>query len=82
MEKAVVQVTLDRPTARNAEPRLSDHDLLVLSHLASGMTADVAARSLDFSSRTFRRRMRTICDRLDVDTPIEAVVWAAKRGLI
>lgn len=78
----MAQVTLDRPNARPAEPKLSEHDLLVLSHVASGMTADVAARNLDFSSRTFRRRMRTICDRLDVDTPIEAVVWAAKRGLI
>lgn len=73
--------TLHRPP-RHGTPLLSDHDLQVLSRLASGMTTDVAARSLDFSSRTFRRRMRTICDRLGVDTPVEAVVWAAKRGLI
>lgn len=79
----MAQATLDRPQVRgDVEPRLSEHDILVLSRLASGMTADVAARSLDFSSRTFRRRMRSICDRLNVNTPIEAVVWAAKRGLI
>jgi len=44
--------------------------------------ADVAARQLELSARTLRRRLRTICDRLDVGTPIEAVVWAAKRQLI
>lgn len=78
----MAQVTLDRPNARHVGSALSEHDLVVLSHVASGKTADVAARNLEFSSRTFRRRMRMICDRLDVDTPIEAVVWAAKRGLI
>lgn len=75
----MTQAVLERPTAEKA---LSDQDLQVLSYLASGLTADVAARRLDLSSRTLRRRVRGICDRLDVNTPIQAVVWAAKRGLI
>lgn len=70
---------LDR---RPSEDQLSNQDVALLSHLAAGMTADVAARRLDLSSRTLRRRMRTICDRLHVDTPIEAVVWAAKQGIV
>lgn len=78
-EKAVTHAVLERPTIENG---LSDDEVRLLSHLASGLTADVAARRLDLSSRTLRRRVRGICDRLDVNTPIQAVVWAAKRGLI
>lgn len=78
-ENAVTTAVLERPAT---ESGLSDEDVRLLAHLASGLTADVAARRLDLSSRTLRRRVRAICDRLDVNTPIQAVVWAAKRGLI
>ncbi|MBT2207606.1 MULTISPECIES: LuxR C-terminal-related transcriptional regulator [Actinomadura] len=62
--------------------RLSDEEIRLLAQIASGVTADVAARKLELSARTLRRRLRTICDRLEVNTPIEAVVWAARRQLI
>lgn len=78
-EDGVEQATLER---RIAEPHLTEEEIHLLAHLATGVTADVAARRLDLSSRTLRRRVRTICDRLGVNTPIQAVVWAAKRGLI
>jgi DNA-binding NarL/FixJ family response regulator len=61
---------------------LSDEEIRLLSQIASGVTADVAARKLELSARTLRRRLRNICDRLEVSTPIEAVVWAARRQLI
>ena len=64
------------------EPHLSEEDLRLLAQIASGVTADVAARKLELSARTLRRRLRTICDRLEVNTPIEAVVWAARKQLI
>jgi DNA-binding NarL/FixJ family response regulator len=64
------------------EPRLNDDEVKLLAQIASGVTADVAARKLELSARTLRRRLRTICDRLAVNTPIEAVVWAARRQLI
>lgn len=64
------------------DPRLTDEELRLLAQIASGVTADVAARKLELSARTLRRRLRAICDRLEVNTPIEAVVWAARRQLI
>lgn len=61
---------------------LSRDDVEVLRLLASGMTTDAIARELGLSPRTLRRRARDICDRLGVDTPIEAVVVAVRAKLI
>lgn len=71
-------------TPRRDEERfhLTDDEIKLLAQIAAGVTADVAARKLELSARTLRRRLRTICDRLEVNTPIEAVVWAARRQLI
>jgi DNA-binding NarL/FixJ family response regulator len=75
----VEQATLAR---RVTDDRLNEEEIRLLAQIASGVTADVAARKLELSARTLRRRLRTICDRLEVNTPIEAVVWAARRQLI
>jgi DNA-binding NarL/FixJ family response regulator len=72
--------TLVRRRADDA--RLSEADIRLLAQIASGVTADVAARKLELSARTLRRRLRHICRELEVNTPIEAVVWAARRQLI
>jgi len=66
--------------ARTAD--LTDDDLAVLRLLGQGLTTDAIARELGVSERTLRRRVRLICDRLGVKTPIEAVVWAARSRLI
>ena len=57
---------------------LSDDDLAVLRPLSRGLTTDAIARELGVSERTLRRRVRLICDRIGVKTPIEAVVWAVR----
>ncbi len=62
--------------------RLDDDDLEVLRLFAEGLTAEAAARRLDCSARTFRRRMRQVCDRLDVTSPVEAAVLAARHRLL
>jgi S-DNA-T family DNA segregation ATPase FtsK/SpoIIIE len=55
--------------------------IVVVSGRQSNHT-DVAARHLELSARTLRRRLRDICDRIGVSTPIEAVVWAARHDYI
>jgi DNA-binding NarL/FixJ family response regulator len=62
--------------------RLSREDVALLELLAQGLPLDAVARRLSRSERTVRRRTRDICDRLGVGAPIEAVVWAARRGIV
>jgi DNA-binding NarL/FixJ family response regulator len=61
---------------------LDEEDVRLLAMLAQGIPPLVVARRLAMSERTFRRRVRAICDRLDVPSAITAVAWAAKRGLL
>jgi DNA-binding NarL/FixJ family response regulator len=63
-------------------PELSREDVALLRLLAQGLPVDAIARRLFASERTVRRRTRAICDRLEVVAPIQAVVWAAQRGLL
>jgi DNA-binding NarL/FixJ family response regulator len=65
-----------------APVELSHEEIELLAEIATGVTTEVAARHLELSARTLRRRIRNICDVLGVNTPIEAVVWAARRQLI
>ncbi|HWM72622.1 MAG TPA: LuxR C-terminal-related transcriptional regulator [Nocardioides sp.] len=61
---------------------LDENDLALLAQLASGAQVEVIARRLSVSERTIRRRTRGICERLGVDTTVQAIVWAAHRRLV
>ena len=65
-----------------ANASLDREDLDLLALLAEGLSVETIARRLDLSDRTVRRRLRSICDRLGLVAPIQAVVWAARRGLV
>jgi len=62
--------------------RLTRDDVRLLAVIATGVPIASVAGRLEISDRTVRRRVRTICETLGVKTMIEAVAWAARRGLI
>jgi DNA-binding NarL/FixJ family response regulator len=64
------------------EVELTSQELELLRLLAGGLPLDAVARRLHTSERTVRRRVRAICDRLGCGSSIQAIVWAARRGLI
>jgi DNA-binding NarL/FixJ family response regulator len=61
---------------------LSHQDVELLRLLAGGLPLDAVARRVGKSERTVRRRVRGICDQLGLGTSIQAVAWAARRGLV
>ncbi len=61
---------------------LSHQDVELLKLLAGGLPLDAVARRMGKSERTVRRRVRGICDQLGLGTSIQAVAWAARRGLV
>ena len=70
------------PASSGLAAELSQQDVELLRLLAGGLPLDVMARQTSTSERTVRRRIRAICDQLGVRTPIQAVAWAARRGLV
>lgn len=70
------------PEVPETVSELSRQDVELLRLIACGLTLDVVARRLNTSERTVRRRVKAICDRLGVATCIQAVVWAARQGLV
>nr|WP_173267581.1 LuxR C-terminal-related transcriptional regulator [Streptomyces pacificus] len=67
---------------REPHVRLGNHHLRILQLVSQGCTMTQVARRMEISDRTLRRKVRSICDCVDVETPIEAVVWAVRRGII
>jgi DNA-binding NarL/FixJ family response regulator len=65
-----------------AVAELSRQDVELLKLLACGLPLDAVARRLNTSERTVRRRVKAICDRLGCTSSIQAVVWAARQGLV
>jgi DNA-binding NarL/FixJ family response regulator len=71
-----------RPDTRAVPPCLRGDEVHLLSLLATGLPVESVARRLHVCPRTVRRRYRGVCDKIGVGSVIEAVVWAARRGLI
>ena len=74
-------MTEEATVLRSFEP-LTEDDVVLLRLLADGLPLESVARRLQLSARTVRRRTRAICDHLGVRAPVQAIVWAARRGLL
>jgi len=70
------------PAPAGLATELSYQDVELLKLLAGGLPLDAVARRMGKSERTVRRRVRGICDQLGLGTSIQAVAWAARRGLV
>ena len=70
------------PTPVAERASLTRDDIEVLTLLAEGLPISTIGRRLHLSERSIRRRLRMICDRLGCRSTIQAVVWAARRGLV
>ena len=66
----------DRPTP------LTQTELRVLAEFARGRSLSQIAASMYLSERSVRRRLRVARDAFGVETTIEAVVVAVRRGLL
>lgn len=67
---------------RSADWQPEPEDLALLALLADGLTIEVVAKRQGVSTRTLRRRLRTCAEALGVDTTMEVVVLAVRRGWI
>lgn len=73
--------TLAAPAALAGVP-LDRDELQLLAIVATGLPLASVGRRLGVSDRTVRRKLRGVCTKLDVTSMIQAVAWAARRGLI
>ena len=60
----------------------SADELAVLRLMAEGLTVETVARRLEISERTVRRKARSACSRVGVDTTVQAIVWAVRHRLL
>ncbi|WP_067464302.1 helix-turn-helix transcriptional regulator [Actinomadura macra] len=68
--------------ARHSPTSLTAAQIRILDAIASGVPVPQAAAQLELTPGGLRREVRSICDHLQVRTPIEAVVWAVRRNLL
>jgi DNA-binding NarL/FixJ family response regulator len=66
--------------AAGEEDAPSEHDAVLLTLLATGLTDEAIARQLDVSQRTVQRYIRGLMDRLGADTRFQAGLQAARHG--
>jgi DNA-binding NarL/FixJ family response regulator len=63
-------------------PGLDGPDIELLRLVAAGLPLDAVGRRLQLSDRTVRRRLKAIRERVGVESSIQVIAWAARRGLV
>jgi hypothetical protein len=80
VQAAPTVVSTRQPDA--AAPELSATEQAVLTKLVCGVKDDTAARDLNMATRTYRRVVATLMERLAADSRFQAGYRAAKLGLL
>lgn len=62
--------------------RLGEEEVALLRLIAGGLSLAAVGRRQGLSERTVRRHLQKVLERVGARTPIEAVVWAVRRGLV
>jgi|SRR3954452_4044490 DNA-binding CsgD family transcriptional regulator len=57
-------------------------DVRLLALTAEGFSPAAIGRRIGVNERTIRRHLIKLCERLGVTTPVQAVVWAVRHGVI
>jgi DNA-binding NarL/FixJ family response regulator len=70
------------PPPRRPTAALTDREVEILQRLADGLSTDEVARALDISPLTVRAHMKKIFTKLGVHSKVNAIVAAARQGLI
>ncbi len=78
----VARVLIDPPPINSDHFGLTDRELQVLREIASGQNNGQVAQALSISVPTVSFHIRNILEKLNVETRSEALVLAAKSGLI
>ena len=76
------EAAVHRSGVTPAPSLVSADEFAILRLVADGLPTDAVAHRLKTSPRTVRRRMRNLCDRVGATCTIQAVVWAARHGLV
>jgi two-component system NarL family response regulator len=63
-------------------PQLTERELAILKAIAEGLTNKEIGQRLYLSEATIKDQVKKICDKLEVEHRISAVLAAAKEGLI
>ncbi|MFC7706452.1 response regulator transcription factor [Plastorhodobacter daqingensis] len=80
-----IPLELMRDKAISHEPgpgRLSEKEMLVLSHLAEGKQNKVIANELKLAEATVKMHVKAICKKLGVTNRTQAVIASRDRGII
>lgn len=81
LKERLIAEQAEQPVRPIASYMFTDRELDVLRLLPQGLTNIRIAEQLNITERTVRSYLRSICDKISVNSRVEAAIWAAKHDL-
>jgi DNA-binding NarL/FixJ family response regulator len=78
----ILQQVAEEIAIHAAEESLSEREVVVLQHVATGKANKTIARELSLSEETIKAHLRSIFSKLEVNDRTQAVTTALRRGII